>query len=252
MKVVYVAGAYRAKTAWEIEKNIRKAETLACEVWKAGAAALCPHANTRGYYQDECPSKVWLGGYLEVLSRCDAMILVEGWQGSEGTKAEVELAKERNIPIFSNISELREWLGFFEAVFPVKVWNTVPNKNNRVYPKDPTKSNVRILAGKIKPLLSVCEEAHKLTDNSKGDRGAAYGHPLDDYTRSTGAFNSLTGFNLKPEHGILFMLCVKMSREQNCPKRDNRVDGAGYWECLDKVHTERERRENERGTEKEV
>ena len=40
----------------------------------------------------------------------------------------------------------------------------------------------------------------------------------------------------------LIMNCVKMSREVNHPKRDNRVDGPGYWGTLDMVIDERERR----------
>ena len=38
------------------------------------------------------------------------------------------------------------------------------------------------------------------------------------------------------------MTGVKISREVNQPKRDNRTDGAGYWGCLDKVVEERKRR----------
>jgi hypothetical protein len=31
------------------------------------------------------------------------------------------------------------------------------------------------------------------------------------------------------------LLCVKLSRESNKRKRDNRVDAAGYLLCLDKI-----------------
>jgi hypothetical protein len=43
MKLIYVAGPFRGKDAWEIECNIRRAESLALEVWRLGAACICPH-----------------------------------------------------------------------------------------------------------------------------------------------------------------------------------------------------------------
>lgn len=89
------------------------------------------------------------------------------------------------------------------------------------------------------PEESILAEADRLTN---GDRNAAYGHPLDDYTKTTSAFNALTGRDLTPEEGVLFMICVKLSREMHAPKRDNRVDAAGYINCLQKIVDERARR----------
>jgi hypothetical protein len=88
--------------------------------------------------------------------------------------------------------------------------------------------------------LSILAEADVLTN---GDRQTAYGHPLDDYSKTVGAFNALTGRDLTPEEGVLFMVCVKLSRETHLPKRDNRVDACGYINCLDKIH-ERKAEEN--------
>ena len=81
-----------------------------------------------------------------------------------------------------------------------------------------------------------------------GKRNDTYGHPLDDYTRTVGAFIALQGPDKKisemtPQDGVIFMICVKLSREINAPKRDNRVDMAGYSECLDWMYDEEERRE---------
>jgi hypothetical protein len=38
---------------------------------------------------------------------------------------------------------------------------------------------------------------------------------------------------------------LKVAREAHQPKRDNRVDGPGYWKCLDLILAERERRKKE-------
>lgn len=77
---------------------------------------------------------------------------------------------------------------------------------------------------------SILEEADRLVSV---DRGNDYGHPRDDYGRTVRAFNALTGHDLTPEQGILFMVCVKLSRQQHKQKRDNLVDAAGYLKCLD-------------------
>ena len=109
MKLVYVAGPFRATNSWEIEQNIRRAETLALEVWKAGAACICPHANTR-YFQGSCLDNVWLEGDLEMVRRCDALLMVPGWQNSVGSVAEHALAKSRGILIFTSLMALQMWL----------------------------------------------------------------------------------------------------------------------------------------------
>jgi len=101
IKVVYVAGAFRARTQWGIMQNVRKAEDASLKLWKLGYAVICPHTMTQ-HFQNECPDTVWLDGCLELLKRCDAIYLVEGWQTSEGSLAEYKLAKELGLVIIGN------------------------------------------------------------------------------------------------------------------------------------------------------
>lgn len=107
MKVIYVAGPFRGPNAWEIEQNIRDAECLALDVWRAGFAALCPHTNTR-FFQGAAPDNVWLAGDLEFLRRCDGLITTNYWERSEGARAEVAFAAAHNIPIYHSLAELKE------------------------------------------------------------------------------------------------------------------------------------------------
>jgi len=109
MKVVYVAGPFRGPDSWAIENNIRRAETLALEVWRSGAAAVCPHTNTR-FYQGAAPDKVWLEGDLAILSRCDAILMTPDWERSSGARAERDYAVELGIKVFDNIEGLRAWI----------------------------------------------------------------------------------------------------------------------------------------------
>ena len=110
MRVVYIAGPYRARNAWEIEINIRAAEALALHVWSAGMVALCPHAMTR-YYQGFLPDALWLAGDLELVSRCDAVFLIPGWERSQGAMAEARFATDKGIPTFTTLRELEAWNG---------------------------------------------------------------------------------------------------------------------------------------------
>ena len=109
MKLIYIAGPFRASNAWEIEQNIRRAEAASLEVWRMGAACICPHTNTR-FFQGAAPDDVWLEGDLEILSRCDAVLLVGDWKSSTGTKREITKAFSSRIPVLRNLDEVKAWL----------------------------------------------------------------------------------------------------------------------------------------------
>lgn len=87
---------------------------------------------------------------------------------------------------------------------------------------------------------TILQEAQRLVH---GDRGADYGHPIDDYTRTGRMWGAILGLpDIDPRLCCLMMVAVKVSRECNKPKRDNRTDGAGYFECADMVAQEQARR----------
>lgn len=109
MKVVYVAGPFRGQSHYAIHQNICRAEALALEVWRAGAACICPHLNT-AHFQDAAPDQVWLDGDIELLKRCDALILTANWERSSGTRKEKEVAESLGLPVFFAIEELTTWL----------------------------------------------------------------------------------------------------------------------------------------------
>ena len=108
MKVVYIAGPFRGATPWDVEQNVRRAEALALEVARMGAMPLCPHANTR-HFDGQLTAEFWLEGTLELLRRCDAVLLVPGWETSSGTKAEVAEAERLGSPVFEHLWQLNEW-----------------------------------------------------------------------------------------------------------------------------------------------
>ena len=80
---------------------------------------------------------------------------------------------------------------------------------------------------------TILEEAQRLVH---GNRGADYGHPIDDYTRTGRLWGAILGVpDIDPRLCCLMMSAVKISREVNRHKRDNLTDLAGYAECAQMV-----------------
>lgn len=112
MKIVYVAGPFRANTAWGIECNVRRAEEAAAMlVMEFGVMPMIPHANTR-YFHGMGDDSFWLEGTLELMRRCDALYLIDGWEASSGSRGERAEAERMRFPIFTseNHVDIRRWL----------------------------------------------------------------------------------------------------------------------------------------------
>ena len=72
----------------------------------------------------------------------------------------------------------------------------------------------------------ILDEAKRLT---MGEREQEYGEPVESYTRAVTAFNALTGHNLKPHQGALFMEILKADRFEQSPLHlDTAYDGPAY------------------------
>lgn len=104
MKILYVAGPFRAATPWGIEQNVRTAEAAALKLWQANIVALCPHLLTR-FFQYSCPDQAFVDGTLDLMRRCDAVLVVGDWEQSEGTRGEVAEARQRGLPIYFSVEE---------------------------------------------------------------------------------------------------------------------------------------------------
>ncbi|HVZ89589.1 MAG TPA: DUF1937 family protein [Polyangia bacterium] len=106
MRVVYVAGRYRAENAWLVAENIRAAERVGYEVASLGLMPLIPHANT-AHFDGTMSPEFWLEGTMELLRRCDAIVMVPGWEQSQGAVAERAEAFRLGKQVFDSIDEMR-------------------------------------------------------------------------------------------------------------------------------------------------
>lgn len=98
MRVAYIAGPYRADTIEGIEANIAAARKVSLKYWKLGYAVICPHLNT-AMFDGECDDSVWLTGDIEIMLRCDVVVMMETWKQSGGATNEHARALNHGIEI---------------------------------------------------------------------------------------------------------------------------------------------------------
>ena len=122
--VVYCAGPYRNSVGRAgVELNIQVARKVGVLAALKGWCPLIPQANTAHFEEvAPLPDEFWLGATMELMRRCDAVVLCPGWQHSLGTLAEVAEAERLGIPVYRSESELP----------PAEVWRTLPANDNRV------------------------------------------------------------------------------------------------------------------------
>ena len=122
MRLVYIAGPYRAPTPWGVRCNIRNAEDLAAKVHAAGMFAVCPHANS-AHMEGIAGDEHFLVGTMELMRRCDAVILARDWRSSSGALAEVAEATRLGIPVFGRAQTEHNDGGALEGLIR---WSTSP------------------------------------------------------------------------------------------------------------------------------
>jgi len=111
---VYVAGPYRALDLLSILDNIRHGIRAATELLRLGFAPYCPWLDFMLHLMllpgESLEVTAYQNNSIEWLTMSDAMLVLPGYERSEGTKAEIKLAELLEIPIFYDIPSLTEEL----------------------------------------------------------------------------------------------------------------------------------------------
>lgn len=99
MKRVFISGPYRAATEYGVLRNIEHARDVAVKLWQVGYAVFCPHMNSAGL-GGSVPDDAFIEGCLAWVQAADLVVMLDGWERSDGAKAELALALTIGIPVY--------------------------------------------------------------------------------------------------------------------------------------------------------
>lgn len=96
--IVYISGKY---SKGDISENIANARRVAIELWEKGYTVICPHLNTQ-HFEVDCniPYESYIYGDMEILARCDAILMLPQWEESDGATQEKERAVLLGMPVY--------------------------------------------------------------------------------------------------------------------------------------------------------
>lgn len=108
-KLLYIAGPYREKQQAAVELNIASARQCGVLAVSRGWYPIIPHSNTAGFHLllPDIKDSFWLESTLELLSRCDGLLLAPGWKFSTGAVREHAFAVDRGMYVCYNVDELK-------------------------------------------------------------------------------------------------------------------------------------------------
>lgn len=101
MKLIYIAGPYTAETPEGIQENVEAAQQLGREVmslFPGKVLAVVPHSMGKGL-ESQGDYAFWCAATLELMRRCDGVVLRHNWCDSPGAVNEVNEAIRQKMPI---------------------------------------------------------------------------------------------------------------------------------------------------------
>ena len=106
LPLVYITGPFRSATLLEVQHNVERARDVGLAVaQRTGGYPVIPHMMT-SEFDKSMTDDFWLAGTMELLRRCDAVMLMSTWELSSGARAEQAEAERRGIPVFDQLAEL--------------------------------------------------------------------------------------------------------------------------------------------------
>lgn len=100
MKKIYIAGKLNDNSIYYV-KNLHAMCKCAIEIQSLGYAVFIPGLNfLMGFLDGDYEYDDYFNNDVPFLECCDAVFLVKGWESSKGVNREIEIAKEKGIPVF--------------------------------------------------------------------------------------------------------------------------------------------------------
>jgi hypothetical protein len=242
-RVLYIAGPMRGIAFFNypmfdrVAKNLREAgnEVIspADEDRKDG---FDPFANPEYANPDACvfPKEMdfhkTVRRCLDAVLRCDEIVLLPGWENSNGAVAELTLAmwlgkRIRHLKIADNGE-------FYWACYWIGIAGLAVKLRDHHIPE--VAAPAPVVVDEDDEDEDILDTAARIT---RGDRNASYGPPDQDFRRTAGMWSALfasklqDGEKFEPRDVALAMILLKCSRESHQRKPDNWVDIAGYARC---------------------
>ena len=254
MPVVYISGPYSSDSESVINENIRHATIAAAEAWRNGLAAICPHKNTERFEKivPEVTYQTYIDGDVEMVKRCDAIVMLPPWEKSKGSVIERKAAQDSAKLIFyypyicETKSEIDEfWLGVKADILEYKEAIRRLSSENNIFPIVPGKLEVALSSeneseqvpreGQV-PEENILQEAQRIVH---GARGAHYGTPLANHQRTADLWAVLFNTTITAEQVCDANILQKVARSMEVDKRDNAVDICGYAHNKELIKKER-------------
>lgn len=212
---------------------------------------------------------------IAALTTCDWLMLLDGWETSEGANIEKRVAHAMGMPVLDQ--RMRQVSQFYSPFYgsPMdegtyipdtdasdmcphgQAWGVPcaacddpeeqveePEVDDEVFPDDAWG-----VADPSDAEETILEEAERLV---AGARNSDYGHPAEDFDQLGRMWGAILTRqypeapampDLPGEVVGLMMVALKLNREAGKSKRDNLVDGAGYLRCVERISRRREGKE---------
>ena len=100
----YIIGPIRSK--WGLIGrliNVWRGRQAAVKLWKAGFAVICPHVNSLTIAMVIPDEDEIVKLDLEIIKRCDFIVVLEGWGGSKGSRVELAFCHKIKSNVYHNV-----------------------------------------------------------------------------------------------------------------------------------------------------
>ena len=238
---IYIAGPMTGYEDWNFEAFNQAAD----ELRRQGLTVMNPADNYDG--RKDLEWHHYMRAAIRQVSICREVVVLPGWEDSKGARLEVHIAHVLGMTVWEYKS--------LERILPTA--DTFAYGDPALAPESPSEANCEPLGNyhfvkdddpenvwggrwvlNPEPPEGILTEADRLIN---GPRQEDYGHPFDNFSQIGRMWAAILNVEeVTPEQVALMMIATKISRETNRPKRDNRVDMAGYTGTYEMVVERRE------------